>query len=992
MPSTYSNNLKIQLMATGENSTTWGNVTNTNLGTAIEEAITGSADVAFSNANVTLTLSDDNTSQAARNIRLNLTGTATSGYNLIVPSVEKIYAVNNGTDGTITVKNSTGTGIAVPAGKTMWVFNDGTNVVDVVTHLSSVTLGSALPVASGGTGSTTASGARTSLGLGSIATQSASSVSITGGSISGASLSSVNLSSSNVTITGGSVTGITDIAVADGGTGASTAANARINLLPSYSGNALKTLRLNSSGTDVEWAAESGTGTVTSVDASGGATGLTFSGGPITTAGTLSLGGTLAIASGGTGSTTASGARSALGLGSIATQNSNSVSITGGSITGITDITVADGGTGASTASQARTNLGVAIGTNVQAYDATLTALAAYNTNGLLTQTATDTFTGRTLTAGSAKISISNGNGVSGNPTIDLGSVASTDLSDSASIVTLTGAQTLSNKTISGSSNTITNVSLTTGITGTLAIANGGTGSTTAAGARSALGLGSLAVQNTINNDDWSGTDLSVANGGTGQSSYTNGQLLIGNTTGNTLTKATLTAGSGISITNGNGSITIASTAGGGGTVTSIDVAGGTTGLTFSGGPITTSGTITMAGTLDLDNGGTGATTASGARTNLGLGSMATQNSGSVSITGGSISGITDLAVADGGTGSSTAAGARTNLGLAIGTNVQAYSPVLADFAGLTQATDTLPYFNSSSTATTTGFTAFGRSLIAAADAAAGRTELGLGTLATASSINNSNWSGTDLAVANGGTGASDAATARANLGAGTVSSVGGTGTVNGISLSGTVTSSGSLTLGGTLSGVSLTTQVTGTLPLANGGTGATTAGGARTNLGLGTIATQSAASVSITGGSITGITDLAIADGGTGASTAADARTNLGLGTLATANTINNSNWSGTDLAVVNGGTGASDAAGARTNLGLGSIATQNSGSVSITGGSVTGITDLAVADGGTGASTASDARTNLGIGSMATRDVTISTSAPTGGSDGDVWFQYTA
>ena len=62
---------------------------------------------------------------------------------------------------------------------------------------------------------------------------------------------------------------------------------------------------------------------------------------------------------------------------------------------------------------------------------------------------------------------------------------------------------------------------------------------------------------------------LAVANGGTGQTSYTDGQLLIGNTTGNTLAKATLTAGSGISITNGSGAITIA-TSGGGGTITAV--------------------------------------------------------------------------------------------------------------------------------------------------------------------------------------------------------------------------------------------------------------------------------------------------------------------------------------------------------------------------------------------------------------------------------------
>jgi hypothetical protein len=154
MASTYSN-LKIQLMATGENSTTWGNVTNINLGTALEEAIVGSVDVAFSSADVTLTLTDTNATQSARNMRLNLTGTATSGYNLIVPAIEKPYIINNATDGTITVKNTTGTGIAVPTGKTIWVYNNGTNVVAVTTHLTSLTLGTALPVASGGTGQTT---------------------------------------------------------------------------------------------------------------------------------------------------------------------------------------------------------------------------------------------------------------------------------------------------------------------------------------------------------------------------------------------------------------------------------------------------------------------------------------------------------------------------------------------------------------------------------------------------------------------------------------------------------------------------------------------------------------------------------------------------------------------------------------------------------------------------------------------------------------------
>jgi hypothetical protein len=203
MASTYSN-LKIQLMATGENATTWGTVTNLNLGTAIEEAIVGSADVTFASGNVTLTLTDTNASQTARNMRLRLTGTTGgSTRNLVVPSIEKPYLVQNDCADSVVVKTSAGTGITVPAGKTMWVYSDGTNVIDVTTHLTSLTLGTALAIEEGGTGANTAAGARTAIG---------------------AAASGAN---SDIT----SLTGLTTaLSIAQGGTGANTAADARTAL------------------------------------------------------------------------------------------------------------------------------------------------------------------------------------------------------------------------------------------------------------------------------------------------------------------------------------------------------------------------------------------------------------------------------------------------------------------------------------------------------------------------------------------------------------------------------------------------------------------------------------------------------------------------------------------------------------------------------------------------------------------------------------------
>lgn len=180
MASTYSA-LKIELIGTGEQSGTWGITTNTNLGTALEEAIVGLATANFSaDSDLTLTLTDSNASQTARNFVLNVTSgvSLSTTRNLIVPAIEKPYLIANNTTGgqSIIVKNSTGTGVTVPNGTETFVYNNGTNVIAAIDYLpalraGSATLDTALPLASGGTGATSASAARTSLGLGALATQ-----------------------------------------------------------------------------------------------------------------------------------------------------------------------------------------------------------------------------------------------------------------------------------------------------------------------------------------------------------------------------------------------------------------------------------------------------------------------------------------------------------------------------------------------------------------------------------------------------------------------------------------------------------------------------------------------------------------------------------------------------------------------------------------------------------------------------------------------------
>ena len=138
MASTFSTNLALELIGTGDQAGSWGNTTNTNLGTLIEQAVSGYVTQAVATGTDTTITIPDGATGVARNMYIELTGTGGTNTNLLVPANKKLYFVYNNTTGAVTVKVSGQTGVSVNVGEKKILVSNGTDIVEATTYLQGV--------------------------------------------------------------------------------------------------------------------------------------------------------------------------------------------------------------------------------------------------------------------------------------------------------------------------------------------------------------------------------------------------------------------------------------------------------------------------------------------------------------------------------------------------------------------------------------------------------------------------------------------------------------------------------------------------------------------------------------------------------------------------------------------------------------------------------------------------------------------------------------